>query len=599
MGARLLCCLIAVGAFFLTPLAAHACGTDRWPPKVLTDQDAASINFTPVDTTIAALTALPAPSTLPYDRRIVPTETTQFRLSNVRLSAITPSADGDYVLTLQDAAGNRILAESPDPSCMSPSFADAETKVRAAIAGRFGRIMGPLTSNVDVTVAGVGFFDYMLGASASPPQARNGIELHPLLSLCFGTNCAGSGTAPAVSSSSTPASASTASVKTTSVHRDIIQSPPTKYEQSTLGLSPGHYYLFNESSGPTAYDSASSPTNGSYIGSVTFGSSGPIVNDSTTAISLPGGSRNVGVSVPNPGAGIGTSYSISTWVYPILGTDYMAVWGASSTARLLVSSSGALLTQFNGNFFSKNAVSPNSWHQVVFVYNAGTKTESYYIDGLLDSSATLSNSLAAFSFGYYVGQSDTSTSYKWHGKLAQHAFYNYALSGSQIASNYEAAGYTPSGGSTPTPPQPGCSGYRWTIKVATDSAASSISLTPQPTTIASLTALTAPPVNSSAPRIQGTETTNFQLSNVILTEIMTNPDGDYHLALSDGNGHTMVAESPHPTCGTSSTLSSYISQVRTTINAQYGNFTDLYPNATVSMRGIGFFDTYAQSAGPV
>ncbi len=224
------------------------------------------------------------------------------------------------------------------------------------------------------------------------------------------------------------------------------------YAAAVLADSPTQYFELNDSTGPTAYDSSNTATNGTYVGAVTFGASGPLLDENSTAISVPGGSASVGVSLPNPNASTGKSYSIQTWVDAMPSSNYMTIWGAGGRHRLLVSAAGLLLSQFNGNFFSKTALSRNQWHDVVFVYDAVAATASYYIDGQFDSSAPLSNSYAAFASTYYLGQYDTSVNYKWHGSMAQHAFYATALSASQIAQLHSAAGYAaPSQSSSPTP----------------------------------------------------------------------------------------------------------------------------------------------------
>src|SRR5438034_9644665 len=54
-----------------------SCGVERWSVKTGTDADAGLINpQSTTQTTIASLISLPAPTTLPANNRIQPTETT-------------------------------------------------------------------------------------------------------------------------------------------------------------------------------------------------------------------------------------------------------------------------------------------------------------------------------------------------------------------------------------------------------------------------------------------------------------------------------------------------------------------------------------------
>jgi hypothetical protein len=765
------------------PAAAHACGVDRWPPKVLADPTASLINAALHPTTIASLTALPPPSSLPYDVRISPVETSIYELRNVTLQTVRPSGDGDYVLVLRDGT-KTMIAESPDPGCISGPYAQRSDAAHQAIAQRFGGVNHVVTANLPVSLTGVGFFDYIVSSPDNPGEAPNGIEIHPILSIAFeqpapspasiaqrstltvatgntpfsfapsalsapatlfsayhesgpislemdpvasGTrtnetlsyaaNYAGANfgwisaagapgltswpaqnytvtlnvTAPNPALSITevkvfrvdsnggpseyglsvvgdlkvsqplasvgtltfnvPGSAQNASASDrlgvkfyvanpssqaqsfsydagtstlssfgtgsgapppTPVPTAMPTSPPTatptpsptatpagtSYESKILDDNPSQYYTLGDAGGSVAHDSSTNAQNGNYVGSVSYQQPGPLLNEPSTSIGLSGGSSSAGVALPSPNAPAGSSYSIEIWVYPILGSTDMTIWGASGTHRLLLTPSAVLLSQFNGNLYSKGALSPKAWNDVTFVYDASAQTESYYIDGNFDSSATLASSAAAFTSPYYLGQYDTGKYYKWDGRLAQAAVYHYALTPAQIAGHYTSAGYTvPSGSATPVPAIPGCSGYRWPIKVAADANASQISTVPQPATIAQLIALPSPSPNPSAPRIQGVETTTYQLTNVTLQEIFQNPDGDYHMVLRDGSGNTMIAESPNPQCAQQSRFQSQITQVRSAIDAQLQVITDDFPNLTVTVQGVGFFDQYAQLPG--
>ncbi len=137
-----------------------------------------------------------------------------------------------------------------------------------------------------------------------------------------------------------------------------------------------------------------------------------------------------------------------------------------------------------------------------------------------------------------------------------------------------------------------CGTERWNIKTGTDSQASSISLVPQPNTIAALVAL--PAAGGGSTRESPTETTLWELKDVTLTELKLESDSDYHLVISDGS-HTMIAEIPYPSCATNSVWSCFISRARSEIDAKYTVTTSpQYPSATITLRGIGFFD-YAHS----
>src|SRR5436309_2595319 len=74
------------------------CGTERWSVKTGTDPDAGPIDLNQRDhTTIASLTSLPKPASLPENNRIKPTETTIFVL-DATMTVYKLEDDSDYHL---------------------------------------------------------------------------------------------------------------------------------------------------------------------------------------------------------------------------------------------------------------------------------------------------------------------------------------------------------------------------------------------------------------------------------------------------------------------------------------------------------------------
>ncbi|HEY0806542.1 MAG TPA: putative Ig domain-containing protein, partial [Pseudonocardiaceae bacterium] len=111
------------------------------------------------------------------------------------------------------------------------------------------------------------------------------------------------------------------------------------------------------------------------------------------------------------------------------------------------------------------------------------------------------------------------------------------------------------------------------------------------TTIAFLDGLSKPGTLPANNRISPTETTVFQLQ-ATLVEYKLESDSDYHLVLSDGGGHTMIAEIPDPACvGAGSPLLSGITGARNTFNAKFNVTTSFQTaNVPVTLSGVGFFD---------
>ena len=167
-----------------------SCGVERWSVKTGTDADASKINLqSTTPTTIASLVALPAPSSLPSNNRVQPTETTVFQL-HATLTEYKLESDSDYHLVLSDS-GHTMIAEIPDPACVGSS-SPLLTSIQKA-RGEFNAKYSPSgtfqTANVPVTVTGVGFFDFQHGQTGVAPNA---IELHAVLDVTFGSGSGGS-----------------------------------------------------------------------------------------------------------------------------------------------------------------------------------------------------------------------------------------------------------------------------------------------------------------------------------------------------------------------------------------------------------------------
>ncbi len=171
------------------------CGSERWTVKTGADSQAATISLTPTETTIAALVALNGGKTYsnpPANSRISPDETNLVFLRDINLVYARAESDSDYHLGIQDAAMNKMIAEIPYPgsngkclnvgnpwSCLiSHARAAADTRLAPSSSGHDPGLVA--------TIVGVPFYDYPHGQT---DEAPNGIEIHPVLAICFGQGC--------------------------------------------------------------------------------------------------------------------------------------------------------------------------------------------------------------------------------------------------------------------------------------------------------------------------------------------------------------------------------------------------------------------------
>jgi len=168
--------LIAV--FLLSPLSLAAqgqCGVERWAVKILADAKSSLVDTVPIPITVAELVQIARPDgDLASTSRVGPVELMTF-VVRARLARVISESDSDIHLVLRDLEDDRItmVAEIPHPGCaLGSAFADRFAKAREALRG--------VPRDGIVEVVGVGFFDYFHGQSG---MARNGLELHPIVSL--------------------------------------------------------------------------------------------------------------------------------------------------------------------------------------------------------------------------------------------------------------------------------------------------------------------------------------------------------------------------------------------------------------------------------
>lgn len=174
---RVLACVI-LGLFSLQAIAQVAprqCGFDRWPVKILNDKDRSRVDFHPVDTTVARLGSIPMHEVpYPHDRRIPPEELHVYRVK-ARLLKIRHEADSDLHLLLADIdhPDQKMIAEIPAPQCAEGSGHEQQYQTAR-------EVLSSISTHAIIEITGVGFFDFLHEQRGA---AKNGIELHPVLSL--------------------------------------------------------------------------------------------------------------------------------------------------------------------------------------------------------------------------------------------------------------------------------------------------------------------------------------------------------------------------------------------------------------------------------
>ncbi len=158
------------------------CGVERWSVKTGTDPDAGQVSLSPVQTTIAQMDSLQAPTSPPNTNRVAPTELTDFTI-HATLTGFKVEADHDYHLVISDG-GRTMIVEIPDPGCVGSGspFRPQISEARAQFDSHYVAAPSFQSVSVSVIVTGIGFFDRLHGQTGVAP---NGIELHPVLAIDF------------------------------------------------------------------------------------------------------------------------------------------------------------------------------------------------------------------------------------------------------------------------------------------------------------------------------------------------------------------------------------------------------------------------------
>lgn len=181
--------LVIIAAVVIAATAAIAdarpCGSERSAIKLGLDEEAKRLSTEPYDTTIDRLVNLPRPGRLPDDHRASDVERMVWRVDAV-VVAYRAEDDGDIHVVVTDGTRTMIV-EIPAEECMAPGAWGGEVReVRAAFLAMLADRGFPVPSKkvhrtrIPVRVGGVGFFDKEHGQSGA---AKNGVELHPVLSI--------------------------------------------------------------------------------------------------------------------------------------------------------------------------------------------------------------------------------------------------------------------------------------------------------------------------------------------------------------------------------------------------------------------------------
>jgi hypothetical protein len=282
------------------------CSGERWSVKTGIDPDASLVNLSSAtSTTIAALTSIATPTTLPDNGRIQPTETTTWVVS-ATLVKYARSFDADYHMVFKDSAGRTMIAEIPDPGCLGPGspFAAGIAHARAQFDAMFTATTTFQNASVPVQITGVGFFDHFEGQEGIAPNA---IELHPIIDIIFGPNFSLSASASSLTIPQSGAGSSTiVSSLSGNFNSSIALSAAGLPAGATAGFSPASIAAPGSGSSTLAISVGADTPVGTY-NVVVSGSGGGQTHSVTINLTVSTGGSSTQQLLGNPGFENGSS----------------------------------------------------------------------------------------------------------------------------------------------------------------------------------------------------------------------------------------------------------------------------------------------------
>ena len=264
------------------------------------------------------------------------------------------------------------------------------------------------------------------------PNATNSsyatIDTNGAVYTCVITNVAGSVTS--------------APVTVAMVNRPALSA----YGSAILALNPVAYWPLTETNGNVAFDYAST-NDGTYMGSYTLGNPGlPDTAGVGANVSAGFDGSTAYVDIPVHNLNITGPITVIAWCQTPSGGEpgFATVVGHSdSSYRLSVvnSASNPRFADSGPDVVGNDSVGDANWHQLVGVYNG---TNQYlYVDGQLQGSPAASTPSGSTD-NVQIGQApDYAGARNFKGNIAQVAILNQALSGSEVASVFNAIGTPP------------------------------------------------------------------------------------------------------------------------------------------------------------
>jgi hypothetical protein len=220
--------------------------------------------------------------------------------------------------------------------------------------------------------------------------------------------------------------------------------PATTYQATVLGDAPIGYWRMNEQTGTMTFDYSGNAHNGTINGGVTLYQTGLTTQSDAHSMLFNGSSGYINLPTTFEPTGA-NPWSVEAWIrtstLPTSSNGSIAGFGTQANGQMaqlklhFISTGNVtlMLSTYNGDIQS-NAIAINTTYHVVGTYD-GTSTR-LYVNGSLVAGPTAFSLNVALAFAG-IGATTTSTPTEYYnGQIAEVAFYNYALSATQISNHY-------------------------------------------------------------------------------------------------------------------------------------------------------------------
>jgi hypothetical protein len=211
---------------------------------------------------------------------------------------------------------------------------------------------------------------------------------------------------------------------------------------------PAIFWRFGEPNGLAGADDASGHArNGAYTATgVTYGATGVLVNDASTAVTLDGVAGAI-QEASGAGVPVGASpRSLEVWFRTSAAAPQpLFKYGTSGLRSLFSADLAGNQIQINDGtetlaFTSASSLSNGAWHHFVVTYDGATSVAVYVDGAAIGSAQATSGPLATLLdlTGLEVGRDNAVTPAFFNGTLDEAAVYPTALSGAQVAAHFAA-----------------------------------------------------------------------------------------------------------------------------------------------------------------